>query len=99
MRRGSWLLDRSRTLPGYHVLANCTTLVGQPPEFRITFDHKGQLVRALENVPPCLLELSRRAEDVKRGVAQAKTTTLSAHSRGLHQVAREIVALVDNNVG
>jgi hypothetical protein len=45
--------------------------------------------RALENVSPCLLELSRRAEDVKRKVAQAKMTTLSAHKRSLQQ---------DNNV-
>jgi hypothetical protein len=86
-------------LAGKHALANCSTLVGQPLEFLIAFDHKGELTRALENVSPCLLELSRRAEDVKRGVAQAKATTLSAHSRGLHPAAREIVALVDNNVG
>jgi len=99
MRHGAWLLDRCRTLPGYHVLANCATLVGQPPEFRTTFDHKGQLARALENLSPCLLELSRRAKDVKHGVAGAKTTTQSARCRGLHQAAREIVALIDNNVG
>jgi hypothetical protein len=66
--------------------------------FRIAFAHKGQLVRASEDVSPCLLELSRRVEDVKPGVSGAKTTTQSACNRGLHQAKREIVAFVDNNV-
>ena len=92
------MLYRYGTLPGKRVRADCSTLVRQPPEFRIAFAHKGQLVRASEDVSPCLLELSRRVEDVKPGVTGAKTTTQSARNRGLHQAKREIVAFVDNNV-
>jgi hypothetical protein len=86
------LLYRHRTLLGQRARADCSTLVRQPPEFLIAFDRKGQLVRASEDVSPCLLELSRRVEDVKPGVTGAKTTTQSARNRGLHQTTRETVA-------
>jgi hypothetical protein len=89
---------KHRTLLDKRVRTDCSTLVRQPPEFRIAFAHKGQLVCASEDVSPCLLELSRRVEDVKPGVSGAKTTTQSARNRGLHQAKREIVAFVDNNV-
>ena len=92
------MLYRYRTLLGKRVRTDCSTLVRQPPEFLIAFDHKGQLVRASEDVSPCLPELSRRVEDVKPGVTGAKTTTQSARNRALRQATRETVALVDNNV-
>jgi hypothetical protein len=98
MGHGARLLYRYGALPGKRVRADCSTLVRQPPEFVIAFDHKGQLVRASEDASPCLPELSRRVEDVKPGVAGAKTTTQSARNRGLHRTTQETVALVDNNV-
>jgi hypothetical protein len=99
MGHGARLLYRYGTLIGKRVRADCSTLFRQPPEFLIAFDHKGQLVRAAEDVsPPCLPEQSRRVDDVKPGVAGAKTTTQSARHRGLQQATRENVALVDNNV-
>jgi len=98
MGHGPGLLYGYRTLLGKRVRVDCSTLVGQPLEFLIAFDHKGQLVRASEDISPGLPELSRRVEDVKPGVTGAKTTTQSARNRGAHQAMRETVALVDNNV-
>ena len=98
MGHGAYLLYRYHTPLSKRVCSDCSTLVSQPPEFPIAFDHKGQLVRVQEDVSPCLPELSRRVEDVKPGVTGAKTTTQSARNRALCQAARETVALVDNNV-
>jgi hypothetical protein len=92
------LLYRPDTLLGKRVRADCSTLPREPPEFFIAFDHKGQLVRASEDVSPCLPELSRRVEDVKPGITGANTPTRSARDGALHEATREIVALVDNNV-
>jgi hypothetical protein len=98
MGHGARLPYRHGTLLGKRVRADCSTLVGQPPEFLIAFDHKGQLVRASEDVSPCLPELSRRVEDVKPGLTGAKTTTQSARDWALHQATRETIALLDTNV-
>jgi hypothetical protein len=98
MSHGARLLYRCHALPGKRAHIDGSGLDARPPEFIIYLDNSGQLAHALANVFPCPLELTRGAGALKRGAAGAKTKARSAYTGGLQRAARELVALVDNNI-